>query len=222
MLRINEVLLDEEPRKSITDIINPILDEPEMTEFDSAFLCNIIKKEHPKKIVEVGIAAGATTAIIVECLEELGTPYEMFSVDYSEKYYRYIGDFMSGFMAEDLLKRKEKAGKHQFLLGGGVHQFIDQIGNDIDFLILDTMHTLPGELLDFIVLFKHLSKNAIVCLHDISLNNRVRKFEYMNATNVLFHSVVGEKYMNYISNNGNEKVDYPNIGAFRINEDTER
>lgn len=55
------------------------------------------KKEHPQKIVEVGIAAGTTTAIIIECLEELGTPYEMFSVDYSEKYYRYIGDFMSGF-----------------------------------------------------------------------------------------------------------------------------
>ncbi len=222
MLKINEIPLDKEPRKAISEILNPILDEPEMSEFDSAFLCGLIKKEHPKKIVEIGIAAGATTAIIIECLEEIGTSYEMYSVDYCEKYYRNIGDFPSGFMAKRLLEQKKLTGKHQFLLGGGVHQFLDQIGDDIDFMILDTMHTLPGELLDFIVLFKHLSKNAIVCLHDISLNNRVRGFSYMNATNVLFHSIVGEKFINYISDGSDEKVDYPNIGAFRINEDTER
>lgn len=222
MLKINEVKLDRKAREAIKDIIDPILDEPEMTEFDSAFLCGLIKLEKPRKVVEVGIAAGATTAILVECLEELDTEYEMYSVDFSEKYYRDIGNLPSGFMAKTLKEqKKEMKGKHQFLLGGCVYEYLDKIGNDIDFLILDTMHTLPGELLDFIVLFHHLSPNAVVCLHDISLNNRVRGFSYMNATNVLFHSVVGEKLINYISDNGIEKVDYPNIGAFRINKDTE-
>lgn len=221
MIKINEVQLNRKPRETIKDIIDPILDEPEMSEFDSAFLCGLIKAERPKKIVEIGIAAGATTAIIIECLEEMDIDYEMYSVDFSEKYYRNIGDISSGFIAKTLMEQKRMKGKHHFLLGGCVYQYLDQIGSDIDFLILDTMHTLPGELLDFIVLFRHLSPNAIVCLHDVSLNNRVRGFSYMNATNILFHSIVGEKIINYIPENKVEKVDYPNIGAFRINKDTE-
>lgn len=36
-----------------------------MSEFDSAFLCGIIKKQKPKKILELGIASGGTTAIIM-------------------------------------------------------------------------------------------------------------------------------------------------------------
>lgn len=222
MLRINEIQPYEEPRKSIANILDPILDEPEMTEFDSAFLCGLIKAEHPKKIVEIGIAAGSTTAIILQCLEALDQTYEMYSVDFSEKYYRNVDDLPSGFMAENLIRQRELSGKHQILRGGCVYQFLQQIGDEIDLLILDTMHSLPGELLDFLVLFKRLSKSAIVCLHDISLNSRVRGFQYMNATNVLFHSVAGEKLINYIPRSNGEEVGYPNIGAFRINEDTEK
>lgn len=43
--------------------------------------------------------------------------------------------------------------KHQFLLGKAIPFVLERIGKDIDFLILDTAHCLPGELLDFIVCF---------------------------------------------------------------------
>ena len=43
---------------------------------------------------------------------------------------------------------------------------IDEIGSDIDFLILDTLHIVPGEILDFLVCLPYLTKDAIVVLHD--------------------------------------------------------
>lgn len=47
-----------EPRKIILPKIDAPAGEPEMSEFDSAFLCGIIKKFRPNKIVEIGAAGG--------------------------------------------------------------------------------------------------------------------------------------------------------------------
>ena len=40
----------------------------EMTELQLSMLCGLIKEYRPEKIVEVGVAAGGTTAIILNCL----------------------------------------------------------------------------------------------------------------------------------------------------------
>lgn len=92
MIKLNEIALDYEPRKKILPKLPEYVSpkgqrEPEMSEFESAFLCGAIKQFRPKKILEVGVAGGATTAIILQALEDLGEPYEMHSVDVSEKFY---------------------------------------------------------------------------------------------------------------------------------------
>ena len=92
MIHINEVPLDFEPRRKIFSKLctcpNPnTRREPEMSEFDLAFLCGLLKIFRPKKILEVGVAGGATTAIILQTLEDIGEPYEMHSVDIAEKYH---------------------------------------------------------------------------------------------------------------------------------------
>ena len=38
---------------------------------DLSFLCGLIKKFKPKKIVEIGVAAGVSTTVILECLKLL-------------------------------------------------------------------------------------------------------------------------------------------------------
>ena len=102
--------MDFEPRRKILpklpDYVSPQGErEPEMSEFQSAFLCGAIKKFRPKKILEVGVAGGATTAIILQALENLGAPYEMHSVDVAEKFFdntRPMG-FMAAFAKEKCL-----------------------------------------------------------------------------------------------------------------------
>ena len=82
-----------EPRIETLKIIPNIPNEPEMSEFDSSFLCGLIRKYMPKKIVEVGVAAGGTTAIILQCLALLkhNENCEVYSVDLNEKFYRGNG-----------------------------------------------------------------------------------------------------------------------------------
>lgn len=59
----------------------------EMSSHDHSFLCGMIKKVKPQKLVEIGVAEGGTTAVIMEALTMLGLNSEVWSVDLSENFY---------------------------------------------------------------------------------------------------------------------------------------
>ncbi len=213
-------VLDYKPREIISNRMEFPMGEPEMTKDESAFLCGLINSHDTNCIVELGIAAGATTAIITQCLENKGKPYQFYAVDYSEKFYRDSSK-QSGWFGENA---KEviglKHGKVSFLLGKAFPYLMDGIKPDkIDFILLDTMHVIPGEILDFLFVLPFLSENAIVCLHDISLNLHDSMRNNEIATNVLFNGVVADKVLCVDLNGANG---YPNIGAFRIIPDTRK
>ena len=198
----------------------------EMTDYDSAFLCGILDRFKPKKIVELGIAAGGTTGIILKKLSKRqdASEVKMFSCDYAEYYYRNNrlkeDDLHSGFLAENI--RELAPIQHQFLLGKYLPQYINEIGDDIDFVILDTVHKLPGEVLDFLAIFPYLKKDAIVVLHDISYNLKERQSMQSFSNAALWSSVVADKYINWITDENGKNQGYPNIGAFQINQETQK
>lgn len=60
----------------------------EMSPRQLAFLCGLIKEYKPQKIVEIGVAAGGTSSVILNCISLLGLETEMYSIDLSPYYYR--------------------------------------------------------------------------------------------------------------------------------------
>ena len=105
-------------------------------------------------------------------------------------------------------------------LGTVLPKVIEEIGGDIDFVILDTAHVVPGEILDFITVLPYLKKDAVVVLHDIMENQRIYSQETQHATVALFSSVVADKFFNFNTMFVDFMHNYPNIGAFQINSDT--
>lgn len=190
--------------------------EPEMSYFESSFLCEIIKKYKPHKIVEVGIAGGGTSAIISACINGLGDDtVEFYSVDYSERFYR-DSKYESGYLGKKADELLEIKFKHKYCLGNIAYSFKKDIGYDIDLLILDTMHSLPGEVLDFVSLLPQLKNGCVVVLHDIALNllsDARDKF----ATGVLYSVVSGKKIYKY---DATKEDGCANIGAFIVDEST--
>ena len=90
MIKINEIPNNNEPRTKMDKKIKDHLENKDklvvwMAPSESAFLCGALQSYRPKKILEVGIAHGGTTAIVLQLLEELGEPYEMHSVDLAPK-----------------------------------------------------------------------------------------------------------------------------------------
>ena len=191
----------------------------EMTRDEHGFLCGIIKMIRPRKILEIGVAEGGTTAVIVKCLEMLGLSCEMYSVDLNDKLYNN-NDYETGY----IFKKQNKPDniEHKFLFGKSIAGQIENIvGENIDLVILDTTHQIPGEIIDFLSVLPFMAENGMVVMHDINLGYihgmSEEKQEIKNAykriaTKILFTTVVAEKYWNY------DRM--PNIGAFMINENT--
>ena len=181
-----------------------------------------LKKFHPQKIVEVGVCSGGTTAIILQCLEDIGQEYKMYSIDISAEY-PHDNNLETGFIGKEALESvfipKGMIGTHQFYLGTILPLVIDEIGRNIDFVILDTAHILPGEVLDFLTVLPYLKDNAVVVLHDVYENQRLYQQIHQHATGLLFSAVVADKFLNFKSNDPNA-LRYPNIAAFQINNDT--
>ena len=89
----------------------------EMTELQLSMLCGLIKEYRPEKIVEVGVAAGGTTAIILNCLSLIELDTWVYSVDLSERYYRDTSK-KTGYLAEEYKKLTNAKVNHK-LYGEG-------------------------------------------------------------------------------------------------------
>lgn len=190
----------------------------EMSGFDNAFLLGLIKKVQPRKILEVGVAAGATTTMILDYISKTPGDVELWSVDLNEQYYR-VPEKLTGYLA---LERFTNFPRWHFLKGDVLPAFMPAIaGGGVDFCILDTVHALPGELLDYLVVLTKMDVGSIIVLHDTALPLRlVKSYEYAKhcySTKVVFDTAVGNKI---VCKDTTHNILLPNISALQITEDT--
>lgn len=165
----------------------------ELSEAEHGFICGLIKKYKPQKIVELGVSGGGTSVLILNCLQKLGlNDTRMYSVDLSETYH-FNPEKRCGFQIEEARPFLKNIGNHKLILGKILPEVIEDIAKDgkIDFLILDTTHYLPGELMDFAIAIPFLADEAVVVLDDTSF-----WFEGENrwafATKVLFDLCISD------------------------------
>lgn len=185
-------------------------DTAEMEEGQLAFLCGLIKKYAPKKIVEIGVAAGGTTSVILNCIHMLGLKSGLFSIDLSEDFYSDSSK-RTGYLSEECKTMLGAQLDHTMHTGKYAVECVYDVGEGIDFLILDTVHSLPGELLDFLAYCPYLKKGGVVVLHDTALNHYSASESFESfATRVLFSAVAASK-MSYRD---------MNIAAFIVSDDT--
>jgi len=198
---------------------------PVMTRFESSFLCGLLKKYRPKKILEVGVFRGGTTVVLRNCMDELGVKdYVIHSVDTLKK----AGDMIFEYLEKNHLND----GVHnQFHFGNVLAEAIEEIGDGIDFVILDTVHTMPGELLDLLLVLPYCAKNAVICFHDLALDylanmdkTNPRSFSQIpwTITKLCFSCITGDKIYHISDGEGDPEMlyEYPNIGAVITNDNT--
>jgi hypothetical protein len=114
--------------------------------------------------------------------------------------------------------------------GGLALKFIQEIGNEIDFCLIDTRHVNPGEILDFLMVLPYLSENCIVVFHDVKLHtNRGKNCnDWSITTNLLISAIYGKKYLqgNFRQDDlnkwgyGGDGCQFPNITAIKICKET--
>ena len=85
MYYIDSVPRNYGPKNRILLRLPEIASHVKMDDQESAFICGLLEKCRPEKILEAGIANGGTSAIIMECMHGLGSSYELHCVDRIEK-----------------------------------------------------------------------------------------------------------------------------------------
>lgn len=184
----------------------------EMRPEESAFLNGIIRKHKPKKIVEVGVASGASSALILNAIKDIPEAH-LHSIDLSPTYYRDTS-LETGFLVRKSFP--ELAQRWTLHTGGLALEFMDSIGSGIDLCLLDTSHKNPGELLDFLMVYPYLKKDALLVIHDIAYHlNFSSKFGFTCA--MLFSALKGEKYMPCTLS----ETTMPNIGMVHLTDQSE-
>jgi predicted O-methyltransferase YrrM len=138
---------------------------------DSTFLNGIIRKTKPKLVVEYGVSSGHSSAVILNAIKDIPNA-KCCSVDYHKRdnYGQSAKDI--GWLVHE--KFSDLAHKWELYCGGVCCQYLDQITNNgkdkIDICFLDTVHSLPGELLNLLEVLPYMRENGIIIVHDIGLH----------------------------------------------------
>ena len=205
-----------EPEKidnNILDEINHVFDEEnnrsEMTYLERKFLNGVVRTVKPKKILEVGVAAGASSSIILNAIKDIDDSF-LYSVDYNNEYYRDTSK-MSGFIVNK--EFQHLSNKWKLYTGGVTAKFIESIGRNIDLCLLDAMHRNPGEFLDFLMVLPYLKKGAVLVIHDIQL---FLKQVTAVTCGTLFASIKGKKII--LKDPSFTSIENGNIGAIILDD----
>ena len=203
----------EEHAKTLVKEICPRIEGfAEMTVSERVFLTQLILQTKPRKILELGVSAGGSSALILNAIQDMPDT-EFHSVEYSAMW--WVGPSLpSGFLIEK--RFPEWRVRWQLHMPGTAAEHIRDIGGGIDFCLIDTVHLLPGEVLDFLMIFPYLAPNAIVVIHDTALQT-VAPLCYSNI--LLFQALRGTRMMP----DETERIGfpYPNIGAVRLDQEQE-
>lgn len=183
-----------------------------------AYICGLIKRHKPKKILEVGVFHGASSVVYLQAIKTLNLDAKLYSVDIAN-------DTPAASNVQRWAPHLiEKWNLHY---GRDVSAYLDEIGGGIDFCILDTAHYMPGEVLNFLCVLPYLKDGAIVVIDDQIAQFRlisdfVREIgsESMISCKVLFDIVVAEKLTPNLSKN--DIAEPPNIGSFTVSEKTRK
>ena len=149
LLLFFNIVINQRPEDYEQGYLNKIrkkLDGALLTITDMKFINGMIRKYKPKKILEVGVASGGSSAIILNAIQNIENSH-LYSIDKLTNAY-LNEEKETGWIVKE--KFSNLMNKWTLYTGGITSNFIEKIGGDIDFVFLDTVHYAPGEWLDIL------------------------------------------------------------------------
>lgn len=165
------------------------------------FLNGVVRKFHPKKILEIGVNRGGSSIIILNAIRDIDNA-KLYSIDLNteEKVGKCVKDFFPHLL-----------NKWRLFKGNIATEFIEKIGKNIDIVFIDSAHFEPGEIMDFLIILPFLKESAVVIFHDIA--NQITRSSVRNewAPYIIFNAIRGEKFLP----SGNKILTH-DIGAIKL------
>jgi len=206
LIFVFKIFFNQRPEEFEQEYLNKIITKLNgalLTKIDMQFINGMIRKYKPKKILEIGVASGGSSAIILNAIQNIENSH-LYSIDKLTYVYNRKEKGIGWIVKENFSNFMKK---WTLFTGGITANFIEQIGGNIDLVFIDTVHYSPGEWLDIIQVIPFMKKkNAILILHDINYQFSVKKVFY-SSNDHLFTYLKGTKIIPKVP----EII--PNIGA---------
>ena len=214
LILVFNIIINQRPEEFEQEYLNEIknkLDGALIKNIDMKFINGMIRKYKPKKILEVGVAGGDSSAIILNAIQNIENSH-LYSIDLLTYVYNRKEKEIGWVVKENF---SYLMNKWTLFTGGITSKFIEEIGGDIDLVFIDTVHESPGEWLDIIQVMPFLKKKAIVMLHDINFQFSTKK-AFFSSNDHLFTYLKGKKIIPKVP----EVI--PNIGAVLLDNDQKK
>ena len=130
---------------------------------DAKFINGIIRKNKLKKCLEIGVALGGSSILILNAIKDMENSL-LVSLDLNREFYQDPSQ-LTGYRDNEYFP--ELAKNWKLFTGDQPHKFLVDLNIKFDFLFLDTAHVSPGEIFNFIEALPFLNENAIVVMDDL-------------------------------------------------------
>jgi predicted O-methyltransferase YrrM len=154
------------------------------------FINGLIRKYKPKNCLEIGVANGGSSILILNAIKDIPNS-RLVSLDLNIQLYNDPTK-KTGYRVNQYFPELTK--NWILLTGQQPHKFLIKLNMKFDFVFLDTAHSAPGELLNFIELLPFLNENAIFVLHDL-LWHFHSKIKFYPSNVHLYPAIYGDKVL---------------------------
>ena len=178
---------------------------------DAYFINGIIRKFRPKTCLEVGVARGGSSIIILNAIKDFRNS-QLISLDLNTQLF-IDSTKETGYAVKKFFP--ELTNKWKLFTGDLPHKFLEKLNMKFDFLFLDTAHYTPGEIINIIEILPFLNEGAIIVLHDIIWHldgtENFKEVKFTPTQIYLMSSLYGQKIYFTNSTRG-----FENIGAVKL------
>jgi predicted O-methyltransferase YrrM len=190
----------------------------EMLPSERSFLNALILRNKPKKLLEIGVARGGSSVITINAIK--GDPNaKLYAIDYADRWYADKSIAVGSIVKE----YPELEAKYELYTRGLALKFMEKIGGEIDFCLIDTLHYNPGEIFDFLMVLPYLKERAIVVFHDVNLHTAKDRKECL-TNNLLISAIGGKKLLqgNFVKKKHYGRIAFPNIAAIVLDKNSRK
>ena len=158
---------------------------------DAAFFAGFVVETRPQKLVEVGVASGWGSCVLLHALRSAGLDAsELYGVDVEDRFF-YDAAYATGQCVTEVMP--ECAPRYRLLTGVTIGECAPQVGGGVDFAFIDAHHMHPWATLDLLAVMPFMKPGSWVALHDLNLSRKEDQEHRNRGPKYLFEGWDGDK-----------------------------
>ena len=136
-----------------------------ISDYDAQFLAGLVTFANAENAVEIGVASGWSSAVLLTALSKLAGKRRLTGIDLSPTY--YLDDSIpTGRAVQEIVPNL--ASNYHLLTGRLAFDVMPEIGK-VDFAFIDGHHMHPWATLDMLSILPFIDRGRWVAMHDLNL-----------------------------------------------------